>query len=1049
MKTCLRIERLESRDVPNAGAVRSAHFAAGYGQLPLSFETNQGQTDPAVRFLSRGPGYTVFLMPTEMVLSLQHEADPEAIEAPSESQTGTVERMQLAGSNPAAQAVPEAEMEGKCNYFIGNDPIHWYTDIPTYRTIEYQDVYPGIDLLYYGSQQQLEYDFAVRPGGDPSAIQLALPDAKSLTINSTGDLVIHGDGGEIIEHAPVAYQESEAGRDAVAACYVLEDNGRVSLEVGAFDPTRPLIIDPVLSYSTYLGGSNTDLGYGIAVDSAGEAFITGQTASIDFPLRNPFQGTNHGNAETFVAKLNANGTALVYSTYLGGSGFDSGRGIAVDADGNAYVTGLTTSNNFPIINPVQPTNHGRQNAFVTELNAGGTALLYSTYLGGRSDDAGLGIAVDPAGDAYITGSTDSADFPTLNPLQAANRGGTDAFVTKLNSTGRAIVYSTYLGGRGEDAGNTIAVDAVGNAYVTGTTASGDFPTQNPFQAANHGSTNAFLAKINSGGTALVYSTYLGGSGNDYAQGIAVDAAGEVFVTGTTSSANFPTVNPVQATNRGNANAFIAKFNTGGTALLYSTFLGGSRADNGSGIAVDTAGDAYVVGSTVSSDFPTVHAVQATYGGGFKDAFVIKINAEGTAIVYSTYLGGGGEDYGQAIAVDAAGNAYATGFTSSVNFPTVNPLQATNGGGYDAFVAKLSSGPASTFVFNYVSGLPAVGYPITFTITAQDSAGDTVTSYRGRVHFTSSDMQATLPMDYSFTAADAGVHTFVVTARTAGNQTLTVVDTANSNLTATVSGVISGPASSLLVFGTDTQAGMAAPVYVLAVDANGNLALGYTGSVHFTSSDGQAILPVDYTFTNDDAGIHIFTATLKTAGSQTITATDTAMPSITGTGMAGVSPAPAASFVLLAPDTVTAGTSFDVTVIALDAYLNLAVDYTGTVRFTSSDSQAALPADYTFTAADTGFHTFRATLNSTGPETITAVDRLSASINGTAVVNVTAPGSAAQDWLAAVSGFSIELPFDSIANCRYCWSAADEADLLRPLTIGLTYWDTASARSSRR
>jgi hypothetical protein len=443
---------------------------------------------------------------------------------------------------------------------------------------------------------------------------------------------------------------------------------------------------------------------GIAVDGAGNAYVTGQTPSTDFPTTNPLQMSNGGGGffgDAFVTKINAAGTGRLYSTYLGGSSDDIGGRIAVDGAGNAYVTGSTNSTNFPTTNPLQASNGGGKDTFVTKINAAGLALVYSTYLGGSGDDAGAGIAVDGAGNAYVTGYTNSTNFPTANPLQASNGGGIngDAFVTKINAAGSALVYSTYLGGSGNDSCASIAVDGSGNAYVTGTTSSPNFPTTNPLQASYGGGLqDAFVTKINATGSAVVYSTYLGGGGQDSGTSIAVDSVGNAYVTGLTLSLNFPTANPLQASIASGLtpDAFVTKINAAGSALVYSTFLGGSGFDAGYAIAVDGSGNAYVAGYTESinlhpfTPFPIINPIQASFGGGNSDAFVTKINAAGSAFVYSTYLGGSGNDGGYAIAVDGSGNAHVTGYTNSTNFPTANPIQASNPGGFDAFVLSISA-----------------------------------------------------------------------------------------------------------------------------------------------------------------------------------------------------------------------------------------------------------------------------------------------------------------------------------------------------------------------
>ena len=400
----------------------------------------------------------MFLTPTESVLSLQKPA-PAAGDGAA-APDSVVLSSTFVGANPQPQVVGLDRLAGTSNYFIGSDPSQWHTNIANYGQVEYQNLYPGVDLVFYGNQRQLEYDYVVAPGTDPSVIKLAFDGAESMTIDGQGDLVLHTSAGDVMEDAPVVYQESGGIRQPVSGQFVVEGDGQVGFALGAYDHTQPLVIDPVLSYSTYLGGTGLDQSYGIAVDAAGNAYVTGTTDSADFPTTTgAFQTTSGGGYDAFVTKLNPTGTALVYSTYLGGTSVDFGEHIAVDRAGNAYVTGYTTSTNFPTtVGAFQTTSGGGYDAFVTKLNPTGT-VVYSTYLGGSGDEIGWGIAVDTAGYAYVTGQTDSTDFPTTTgAFQTTSGGGYDAFVTKLNPTGTALVYSTYLGGTLNDWGDDIAVD---------------------------------------------------------------------------------------------------------------------------------------------------------------------------------------------------------------------------------------------------------------------------------------------------------------------------------------------------------------------------------------------------------------------------------------------------------------------------------------------------------------------------------------------------------------------------------------------------------------
>jgi hypothetical protein len=504
-------------------------------------------------------------------------------------------------------------------------------------------------------------------------------------------------GGEVAERAPVVYQEVAGARKAVEGRFVLRGAREVGFEVGAYERDQPLVLDPLLVYSTYLGGSGGDQGLAIAVDGSGNTFITGETESTNFPTTpGSFQVTNAGFQQVFVAKLNAAGSALVYSTYLGGGGGSNiAVGIAVDASGNAYLTGIA-GGDFPTVNPFQATPGDVSDAFVAKVNAAGSGLVYSSYLGGSGFDLGRAIAVDASGNAYVTGDTQSTNFPTANPLQAAPAGGRDAFVSKVNAAGSSLVYSTYLGGSDGDIGRGIAVDASGNLYVTGDTLSTDFPTANAFQPAYGGGiADVFVTKLNAAGSAFVYSTYLGGSGDDGGFAIALDASRNAYVTGFVESTDFPTVGAFDTTLGGASDAFVAKLNAAGSSLVYSTYLGGGDSDEGHSIAVGPSGSAYVTGDTFSTDFPTTNALQPTFGG-LVDAFVAKVSPSGSALVYSTYLGGSSYDGGGGIALGASGNAYVAGSTSSTNFPTASPFQAANGGTVDAFVTKLGLLPPGDF-----------------------------------------------------------------------------------------------------------------------------------------------------------------------------------------------------------------------------------------------------------------------------------------------------------------------------------------------------------------
>jgi hypothetical protein len=622
--------------------------------------------------------------------------------------------MQLVGGNRDAPATAVEPLVTKINYFLGNDPNEWHTNVPTFGKVQYDDVYPGIDLVYYGTSCStqhsalstqhsseaapshltsgpcLEYDFVVSPAVDPGVITLNFAGADGVDVNADGDLVLHTAAGVVVQQAPFTYQEAGTARQEVPSRYVI-DGGRVSFDVAAYDTTRPLVIDPlVLGYSTYLGaGGALDVGWGMTVDDDGFAYVVGETRSAKFPVTSgAFDETyNGGLNEVFVAKVNADGSGLIYATFLGGREDDQGRNIAIDAAGNAYVTGNTHSRDFPVTPGAFQTSLNTNesypfaDAFVTKLSANGSDLVYSTYLGGTGSDGGVSVTVDAAGNAYVLGGSSSDDFPiTPGAFQLTHHGEGDGFVTKLNPAGSALVYSTYLGGTDDEGAGGIAVDTAGNAHVTGFTRSTDFPTTlGAYQTVLNSDHGAYIAKFAPNGSYLAYSTYLAGSDGASADDIAIDFNGNAYVVGATQSDDFPvtpgaydTIHEVGSGNDG----FATKLNPGGSALVYSTYLGGgSSAANG--LALDDTGNVYVTGTASFSLETTPDAFQKTYGGG-GDSFLMKLNSVGSTLVYSTYLGGSNNDIARGIAVNGAGNVYLTGESTSGDFPTTpNALKRRN------------------------------------------------------------------------------------------------------------------------------------------------------------------------------------------------------------------------------------------------------------------------------------------------------------------------------------------------------------------------------------
>jgi hypothetical protein len=982
-------------------AASNAQLLGAYGKLALAFEANQGQTNSAVQFLARGNGYTLFLTQGDAVLRLRGQA------------ADVVLRMNLVGADQNSTATGLDPLAQTSNYFVGSNPSQWLRNVPKYGRVLYHNAYPGIDVAYYGNQQQLEYDFIVAPGGDPSAIRLGYDGADSMALDAAGNLVLHTAGGDVTDQAPVIYQVINGARVGVSGSYVLEGNNQVGFQLGSYDPSKPLVIDPTRVYSTYLGGSQFDAGLAIAVDSEGNAYVTGSTTSPDFPTANAMQGSPNGTPQAFIAKLDPTGSTLLYSTFLGGSGLngDIGKSIAVDANSDAFITGSTTSADFPTVNAFESFLAGRQSAFITELSPDGSTLLYSSYLGGSGTDTGNGIALDPNGNAYITGTTTALDFanlgndfPTRNAFQPFASGATTAFVAEFNPTltgDPSLVYSTYLGGSGGDFGNGIAVDAQGNAYVTGTTTSLDFPTtlgsflpfftsRNVFQSTDganswvnrgqfvptsslivdptnpttlyagsktngvfqstdggfsfnlidNGLTNTAVQAlaidptnplklyagaatvinngiVTSGGvftsldggadwspsstglsgpsgpvsvsallvdpanpntlyagtdigvfkrtsrtaswqaidvglpsTAKVTSLILdqghpsflyvaisgkgifrsldGGatwraSGNglpltETVTSLAKDPVTATLYAATLSDGVFKSVNagetwtaasnglpssspgffdeitslvvtpgaadtvyagtPIgvfKSTDGGNSwflanfglpaipvsdlvvdptnpttlyvtttqvdpDAFVAKLDPTGSQIVYATYLGGSGADFGNAIAISTdpSGNtfAYVTGSTNSSDFPILVAAQPFFGQGGSNAFVTEFSPDGSAQIFSTYLGGSGTDSGNGIAADCAGNVYVTGVTTSVDFPIFQPL-LPNGG--------MLTGTANAFVTVYFAGGNPYAYSTYVGGSASDAGNGIAVDENGSVFVTGSTTSVDFPI----------------------------------------------------------------------------------------------------------------------------------------------------------------------------------------------------------------------------------------------------------------------------------------------------------------
>ena len=827
-----------SRNAENHWAAKQAltkeDFGKAYGRLPMSFEENQGQTAREVRYVAHGGGYELFLTPQEAVIALRPSQDLN-FSPPHRSaliralrqqrramQQTTAIRMRLEGANPEPLISGAERLPTRVNYFTGSDPKNWHTDIPAYARVKYAGIYPGVDLVFYGNQRRLEYDFVIAPGADPKAIQLKIDGARKLRINARGDLVLSVAEGEVEFQRPLIYQQVKGEKREIAGNYVVAGDHRVAFAVANYDRSEPLILDPVLNYSTYLGGGGDEgpaFPMGIAVDTAGDAIVVGQTFSTDFPTtsngltQQPLVG-NLG--ASFMAELNPAGTQILYSTYLVGtttSAADGATSVAVDSTGKVYVTGVTFAAGFPSKNPLpSPPNSAdttNGTCFVTKLDptqSGNNSLVFSTYLGGggavgAGGEIGNGIAVDANGNAYVAGQTSSTDFPvmnayqsTFNPLNLGNAFGS-AFLSKINTTNSTLVYSTYLSGNAANAGGIatngdqafgVTVDTSNNAYVVGTTTSNNstnFPssTNANQMAPPAGNTqgSAFVSKINtagSGAASLVYSTYIAGSTKELGYAIALGPNNVAYVTGPTSSNDFPTTAGAFDTSDagGGGKAFVSVVDTTktgvGNSLTYSTFLGGGGGDTAYGIRADAAGNAYIVGTTPSTNFPGTNT--GTRLGGFQtilanprgNAFIAKLSlgGKGTAdLLYSTYFGGSGDgppstvpDQGFAIAIDSANppNAYIAGWTPSANLPILTPLpgESTLKGPSDAFVAKFPLVPTLGIV-------PAPGTTLDFGTVqiGTTSPAQTVTltnNTTGPISFTGAVKSGANAADYTVTTA---------------------------------------------------------------------------------------------------------------------------------------------------------------------------------------------------------------------------------------------------------------------------------------------------------
>ncbi|MEK7867521.1 MAG: SBBP repeat-containing protein [Planctomycetota bacterium] len=676
---------------PRPSAGRGAGAGEGpLARLPLSFVENRGQADDDVRYIARAEGHSFFLTDEALVVA---------------TAGGRSVRVRFASDHPTTPT-GRAPQAARFNYFLGNDPAGWTTDVPGWGEVAYEGLLPGVDLVYRGDHGRVKYEFVVAPGANPASIHLIYEGTDGLTLRGDGAIDVRL-GDEILrEERPVVFQREDGVSVPVKAAYRIERLGeawKVSFDLGDYDPSLPLVIDPVLAYSSYHGGNESDWTYGFTTDAAGNLYVSGETGSADFPTTPAsYRPTPVTAADGYVYKLDPTGSVLLFGTYIGGTGTDDAMlGVQLDAAGNLCMSGWTNSADFPTVNPIQATyGGGSWDAILVKLSADGSTLLASSYLGGTADDWTDWMELDAAGSWYLNGNTNSTDFPTASPMQPANGGSWDLFVAKVNPAVSTLVYSTYVGGSGDEYSwwTCIRPDSAGGVFASGYTNSADFPTRNPRQAANAGGWDAVLFRLNAAGSDYVFSTYLGGTGGDFGYALDLDVDGNIVFCGETGSADFPVVNAIQGTIAGEDDVFVSRIDPTGANLLSSTFFGGAGTEWPTDLQADRFGILHLVGTTNSRAFPTRYAPQATLGGGW-DAFATRFDGAMTRVLSSTYLGGTGNDYAERVAAGQSGDTWVLGETSSLDFPTVSPRQLGNAGGWDGFVSHLV--PSAAEVANEV------------------------------------------------------------------------------------------------------------------------------------------------------------------------------------------------------------------------------------------------------------------------------------------------------------------------------------------------------------
>lgn len=943
---------------------------AAYGKLPMTFEKNQGQSDPSIKFLAHGQGYALFLTDNEAILSLKGRKQQNAART-------SVLRVSMAGSSPSPEVEGLDLQPGKTNYLIGNDPSRWHRNVPLYGRVRYRNVYPGIDALYYGNQQQLETDFVVAPGSHPEKIRLQINGGKALRLDDDGDFVIASASGDLTLRHPTAYQMIDGGRQEVAANFALRGPDSLGIDLGMYDSAEPLVIDPVIVYSTYLGGSTASVlaetsATAVAVDSSGDAYVTGTTDTTDFPTTAGAYATQTTSGGGFITKFNATGTGLIYSTFIGGSVGASPAGIALDSSGDVYVTGQTVSTDFPVtssaIQPVYPPGNVEGTVFFVELDPTGSTLLYGTYLGGNGyQDTPYGIALDQNANAYIVGSTSSTNFPTTpTALQRNNNsagapaiGANNVFVSRIDATKiglNALVYSTYLGGSGDDNGSAIAVDANSNAYIVG--AGGSVPTSsNAYQTSPDGGATAFVARIDTVNSVLVYSSFIGSSASqqpELGNCIAIDSNGNAYIGGQTFDTNFPVTTGAFETTfpgaSGIGTGFVAEFNTVPTTqapatLVWATYLGGSiSGDQPHAIALDSLDNIYLAGETWSGELPTgsypasLGAPDTTGVAGLQNGFMTVMTSDGSAVAFSTYYGTGGAGtnsnavFGLALDTASPPDVFIVGLTNSTKFPTTaGSFQTTKNGFLDAFVAELSPAaaqgvfatPSSLSFGNQAKGTTSPSQAVTLTNATNNTLSGITISFTGTnaADFGETNTCGTAPA----TLASGGSCTINVTftPSTTNNESasLSVADSDSSSpQTVALTGTGTPPAAGVtltptsLNFGSFTK-GQASSPQTFTLSNNSASAITITGSGATVTGTNAADFVIQ---TNTCPAVNstlaagstcaitiVFTPSTTSSESATLSVSDSDASSPQTSALSGSGTAPSGT-VTLSPSTMSFG-----------------------------------------------------------------------------------------------------------------------------------------------